>query len=96
MQQTTHENFSREEPSAPGSERLFGIVMSVALALISSINYWCDGRWWPWMVGIAALFLAAAFLYSAVLKPLPGEVRVITEDHAEDCICHFGAFKPPR
>jgi hypothetical protein len=70
MQQSTHENFARQETSTPGSERSFGLVIAAALVLLSLINWWHDGRVWPWMGGIAAVLLAAAFIYPAVLKPL--------------------------
>lgn len=70
MQQSTHENFSRQETSTPGSERSFGLVIAAALVLLSLVNWWHDGRVWPWMGGIAAVLLAAAFIYPAVLKPL--------------------------
>ncbi|MBI3704186.1 MAG: hypothetical protein HY244_10185 [Rhizobiales bacterium] len=70
MQQSTHENFSRQDTIAPGSERSFGLVIAAVLILLSLVNWWHDGRVWPWMGGIAALLLAAAFIYPAVLKPL--------------------------
>jgi len=70
MQQTTHESFSRAERIAPGSNRSFGIVMAAAFAVISTFNWWHDGQGWRWNGGIAVLFLAAALLYPAALKPL--------------------------
>ncbi len=70
MQQSTHENFSREEAIAPGSERSFGLVIAAVLVLLSLVNWWHDGRVWPWMGGIAAVLLAAAFICPAFLKPL--------------------------
>ena len=70
MQQSTHENFSRQETTTPGSDRSFGLVIAAALLLLSLVNWWHDGRVWPWMGGIAAVLLAAAFIYPAVLKPL--------------------------
>jgi hypothetical protein len=69
-QQTTHESFSREEKTTRGSERSFGIVMAVALALLAVLNWWHDGHVWPWMGAIAVLFLVAALLHPIVLKPL--------------------------
>lgn len=70
MQQSTHENFSRQETGVPGSERSFGLVIAVALVLLSLLNWWHDGQVWPWMGGLAAVFLAAAYFCPAVLKPL--------------------------
>ena len=70
MTQATHETFVREEGSAPGSDRTFGLVMAGALALVASINGWHHGRMWPWESALAALFLLAALLRPALLHPL--------------------------
>ena len=70
MQASTHESFAREDKTQVGSERSFGIVMAVVFALIAALNLWHEGRVWPWLGGIAALFLAAAYLWPAGLKPL--------------------------
>jgi hypothetical protein len=70
MTQATHETFVREEGSAPGSDRTFGLVMAGALALVASINGWHHGRLWPWEGALAALFLLAALLKPALLHPL--------------------------
>jgi hypothetical protein len=67
---STHESLTREEQGAPGSERSFAIVMAVALALLGSINWWHDGRVWPWLGGIAALFVVGGYFFPAALKPL--------------------------
>ena len=69
-QQSTHEVFSREENVVAGSDRSFGIVMAAAFAVVTSLNAWHMGRVWPWTGGIAALFLAAAWLRPAMLAPL--------------------------
>jgi hypothetical protein len=45
-------------------------VMATAFAVLTLLNGWHDGRLWPWMGGVAALFLAAALLYPAALNPL--------------------------
>lgn len=70
MSQRTHETYTRDEPNVPGSNRSFGIVMTVAFALFALINYWHAGAAWPWLGALAALFLAAAWLYPAALAPL--------------------------
>ncbi len=70
MQQSTHENFIREEAAAPGSDRTFGLVMAGVLALLSLLNGWHSGRRWPWMLAAAALFLGAAVFRPSVLHPL--------------------------
>jgi hypothetical protein len=70
MTHSTHERFSRDETVVAGSDRSFGIVMATAFAVLTLLNGWHDGRLWPWMGGVAALFLAAALLYPAALNPL--------------------------
>jgi hypothetical protein len=70
MNPSTHENFSREEASAPGSDRTFGLVMAGALALLALINGWHAGRAWPWELALAVLFLAAGVIKPALLHPL--------------------------
>jgi hypothetical protein len=70
MRQSTHENFSRSETVVGASDRSFGIVMTAAFAVMSLLNWWHDGHSWRWTGGIALVFLAAALLYPAALKPL--------------------------
>jgi hypothetical protein len=70
MNQSTHENFTRDEASPPGSNRTFGLVMAAALALLALINGWHSGRLWPWELILAALFLSAASFRPALLHPL--------------------------
>src|SRR5262245_30411251 len=70
MPQQIHESYSRNETNVPGSNRSFGIVMGVAFILLALINWWHDGRSWPWMAGLAVLFLAIAWLYPVALRPL--------------------------
>jgi hypothetical protein len=70
MTQSTHESFVREEAANPGSDRTFGLVMAGALAVLALLNGWHHGRLWPWEATIAALFLLAALLRPALLKPL--------------------------
>ena len=69
-EQSTHEDFSREEKIVAGSDRSFGLVMAGALAVVSLVNVWHMGRVWPWTGGLAALFLVAALLAPAILHPL--------------------------
>ena len=70
MTRSTHESYSREKPAIGGSDRSFGIVMTIAVTLISLLNWWHDGHSWRWTGAVAALFLMAALLYPAALKPL--------------------------
>ena len=70
MQQSTHESFTRVDKAAPGSERHFAIVMAAALAVLGAINWWHDGRVWPWLGGIAALLVLVGCFCPTVLKPL--------------------------
>jgi hypothetical protein len=70
MNQSTHESFSRDEASAPGSDRTFGLVMAAALALVGCVNAWHHGRAWPWELGASVLFLATGLVKPSVLHPL--------------------------
>ncbi|MFX4535794.1 hypothetical protein ABTA57_19720, partial [Acinetobacter baumannii] len=54
----------------PGSDRSFGLVMAGAFTVVSALNIWHAGRIWPWTATLAALFLAAALLRPAMLRPL--------------------------
>lgn len=69
-QPNTHESFARRDDTAMGSERSFGLVMAVALGVVALINWWHVGRVWPWLGGLAVLFLAAALIYARALRPL--------------------------
>jgi len=68
--QSTHEVFSRDEKVLAGSNRSFGVVMTTALAVVTLLNVWHSGRLWPWTSGLAALLLALALLWPAILGPL--------------------------
>jgi hypothetical protein len=70
MNQSTHENFNRDEATSPGSDRTFGLVMAAALALVSAVNFHHSGRLWPWELVLAVLFLAAALLKASLLNRL--------------------------
>ena len=70
MNQSTHENFNRDEATSPGSDRTFGLVMAAALALVGAVNFHHSGRLWPWELVLAVLFLAAALLKASLLNPL--------------------------
>jgi len=70
MAQLTHENFVRDEVTAPGSDRTFGLVMAGALAVLALFNGWHHGRLWPWMLLAAALFLVLGLLWPSLLHPL--------------------------
>src|SRR6516164_3234681 len=69
MTEAFHESYSRDEAVIGSSDRSFGIVMAAAFGLISLLNWWHGGRSWPWNSGIAALCLAAALFYPAILRP---------------------------
>src|SRR5262249_32194049 len=70
MKQSTHESFSREDAAAPGSDRVFGLVMAAACAVLAVLNGWHQGRSWPWMLGGAGLFLFAACFPASAVRPL--------------------------
>jgi hypothetical protein len=70
MEQSTHERFAREETISIGSERSFGLVMAVALALLGAVSWWNDGHLWPWLGIIAVFFLGFALFSPGALRPL--------------------------
>jgi hypothetical protein len=70
MTQSSHEVFVRDEKIVTGSDRSFGLVMTLALAAVTALNAWHSGKLWPWTGGLAALFVAAALLRPSVLHPL--------------------------
>ncbi|MRG70973.1 hypothetical protein GH722_04275 [Alphaproteobacteria bacterium HT1-32] len=53
-----------------GSERSFAIVFAVVFVIIGAFPLLYDGAIRLWSFGIAAVFLAAGFLFPVVLRPL--------------------------
>lgn len=70
MMNAIHESFSRDETVIGSSDQSFGMVMTAAFALMSTLNWWHDGHSWRWTGGIALLFLVSTLFYPAALKPL--------------------------
>ncbi len=68
--QSLHEDFGREDGPKAGSERGFGIVFAVVFVLVGLWPLWDGGPVRNWALIVAAVFLAAAFLLPAVLRPL--------------------------
>ena len=54
----------------PGSPRNFGLVMAAAFACLAILNWWHDGRIWPWLAATALTFLVIALAYPRLLGPL--------------------------
>ena len=70
MNQSTHENYSRAEKPVSGSDRSFGLVICGALVVFAALSLWRGGNLWPWLVGLAAVFLVLAIAYPAALSEL--------------------------
>jgi len=70
MANQTHESYSRQDATVPGSDRSFGFVMAAAFALLALINFLRIGHRWPWTGALAAAFFVFACLYPAALRPL--------------------------
>jgi hypothetical protein len=70
MEQAIHERLDRNEALKPGAERPFGLVMTGAFALLAALNWWRAGAVWPWLGGLALLFLLTALAYPSILRPL--------------------------
>ena len=66
----THEDFNRQEDIKPSSERSFGLVVAGFFLVVSFWPLVRGGsiRWWA--LGIAAVFVVLALLWSAPLVPL--------------------------
>jgi hypothetical protein len=70
MKYSAHENFSRDEAVAIGSDRSFGLVMAAGFAVLAALSVWREGRAWPVLAVLAAVFLVAALLIPTALNPL--------------------------
>lgn len=70
MANQTHESYSRQDATVPGSNRSFGIVMAIAFALLALINFSRAGHAWPWTGFLAVLFFVFACLFPVALRPL--------------------------
>lgn len=65
-----HENLSREESIEGSTDRVFGLVMAAAFAVVAAWPLMFGGglRWWS--VAIAAAFAAAALVFPSSLSGL--------------------------
>lgn len=55
---------------AASSDRSFGLVFAGVFTLLALYTGWHGGRASPWLIGIAALFLAVALIRASLLRPL--------------------------
>jgi hypothetical protein len=67
---STHEDFSREQDVKGSSNRTFGIVFTVAFAVIGALPYAKGGELWLWALAVAALFLIVTLARPSLLGPL--------------------------
>lgn len=65
-----HEDFHREEEVKGSSNRGFGIVFAVVFAIVGFGPLAHGGMVRGWSLALAALFLAAAYLFPSALTPL--------------------------
>jgi hypothetical protein len=65
-----YEEFHRDEAHIGGSDRAFGLVFTVACAVMGAINWWRGHNWWPWWFTAAAIFLVLALAWPRSLHPL--------------------------
>jgi saxitoxin biosynthesis operon SxtJ-like protein len=70
MNESMHETYARAEAARAGSDRSFGLVMAGVFGVLAAVNGWHAGARWPWLAGIAAVFLAAALLFPSSLTVL--------------------------
>jgi hypothetical protein len=65
-----HEDFSRADDAAIGSERNFGLTIGAALALVGALSWYRGGVSWPWVFAGSVLFAIAALAAPVTLRPL--------------------------
>jgi len=70
MRTSTHERFSQKQEAQSGSDRSFGLVFTVVLALVGLWPVRTGGgvRWWA--LAASGAFLLAALACSVILRPL--------------------------
>ncbi len=67
-----HERFDRADEVKTSSDRAFGLVMAVALAIIGGVVLYGGGPSAYWWLGVSTAFLALALAYPRALKPFNG------------------------
>ncbi len=67
---SSHEQLHRDETLQPGSNRSFGLVIGGAFLALAVIKLWHGSRFGLLWLGLAALFVAAAFAAPDRLAPL--------------------------
>ena len=65
-----HESYERQEDVQGGSNRSFGLVFAVFFAIVGLVPLISGRGVRGWALGVAALFLALALIYPALLAPL--------------------------
>lgn len=66
-----HHEFQPGHGAVEGSsDRSFGLVFAGFFTLLAAYNGWHAGRAWPWLIALAALFLAVALIKASLLAPL--------------------------
>lgn len=50
--------------------RKFGVTMAVAFGLFALLFWWRDRSWWPYVAGVAGLFLVTGLLVPSALRPI--------------------------
>ncbi|MGO4672530.1 SxtJ family membrane protein [Bosea sp. 2YAB26] len=69
--QGEHHEFRSGHGAVEGSsDRSFGFVFTGVFALLALYNGWHHGRAWPWLAGIAAVFLGITLVRASLLAPL--------------------------
>lgn len=66
----THESFERAEQVRGSSDRAFGLTFAVVFAVLAAVSAWRGGASWPYSLGAAAVFAAAAVAVPGLLAPL--------------------------
>jgi hypothetical protein len=64
------EGFARSAPMSGSSNRAFGLVFAGFFTILAGLSWWRGGHFWPWYLGAATAFGAAALLVPSTLTPL--------------------------
>ncbi len=66
----SHETLHREENFKASSDRGFALVFGGISTIVAIYGSIVGSTWWPWPVGVAAVFFILAFTVPSILAPL--------------------------
>lgn len=60
----------KQAPKTPRELRSFGLIMTAGLGIIGGLLLWKDKAAAPYLLGLAAAFLASGLLFPRLLRPI--------------------------